>query len=374
MSEISLYKCDILIVLNSLVAEGCPQLSLNLACYWKSKGLNVELICIDKFPNDLLKEFNQNNIKINFYNPLSRGLIRYFNLVFFTFKVCKKLKPKAILCFPFGWHFFVSLGAKLANVKNICTHIGNYPPLNDGSMFKFKLLVQLGRLFTRKCICCSDYIMEASIKYFLLPRKSLCRVYNCCDIEKFDKFINKKYFSNDKNLHLGMVARLEKHKDQSTLIKAIPEILKYDLKVRVSIIGDGSRRQFLEKLVKNLGVESMVNFLGSRRDIPELLSELDVFVFSAKVDEGFGIALAEAMVSGVPILASNVGACTEILCNGKYGYLFEESNPKDLARKIIFMNKYSKDVNRKVEGAKKYSRENFSIEKMANSYLKYLIL
>jgi len=57
MSQISIYKCDILIVLNSLVAEGCPQLSLNLACYWKSRGLNVELICIDKFPNDLLKEF-----------------------------------------------------------------------------------------------------------------------------------------------------------------------------------------------------------------------------------------------------------------------------------------------------------------------------
>ena len=47
-----------------------------------------------------------------------------------------------------------------------------------------------------------------------------------------------------------MVARLEKHKDQSTLIKAIPEILKYDLKVRVSIIGDGSRRELLEKKKK----------------------------------------------------------------------------------------------------------------------------
>ena len=63
-------------------------------------------------------------------------------------------------------------------------------------------------------------------------------------------------------------------------------------------------------------MKNRVNFLGSRRDIPDLLSKIDIFVFSVKEDEGFGVALAEAMAAGVPILASDVGACLEILCNG----------------------------------------------------------
>ena len=61
-----------------------------------------------------------------------------------------------------------------------------------------------------------------------------------------------------------MVARLEKHKDHATLIKSIAEMNKNGLKVILNIIGDGSKRKELEKLSKDLGLESMINFLGAR--------------------------------------------------------------------------------------------------------------
>ena len=118
----------------------------------------------------------------------------------------------------------------------------------------------------------------------------------------------------------------------------------------------------------------MVNFLGARRDIHKILSKLDIFVFSAKEDEGFGIALAEAMVAGIPILASNVGACLEILGNGKYGNFFKKGDPKDLALKVLEMSQNSKFVYEKSLKAKKYAINNFSIENMADSYFDYLML
>ena len=171
-----------------------------------------------------------------------------------------------------------------------------------------------------------------------------------------------------------MVARLEMHKDQSTLIKAIPEILKKGVKVNLSIIGDGSQRKNLEKLAQRIGVSKVINFMGSRRDIPKVLSELDIFVFSALEDEGFGIAMVEAMIAGIPILASDVGACLEILGNGKYGYLFEKGNPKDLTLKVLEMTNSIKNVNEKVLKAKKYAKKCFSIESMADSYFNFLML
>ena len=373
MSKRLTSKCDILIVLNSLVAEGCPQLALDLSKYWSSKKIKVQLICIDKTPLDLSGEFEQIDIKINFYRDLGKGLIRYFNLVYFTFSICRELNPSAVLCFPFGWHAFIAIGAKLSGVRSICTHVGNYPPTQNKKMKKFKLLVQIGRLFTKKCICCSDYVMKATKKHFSLSNRDLCRVYNCCDIDKFNKK-DIKFLKHKKIINLGMVARLERHKDQSTLIKAIPEILSKGLKVNLTIIGDGSQRKNLEELAKSIGVSKITNFKGSRRDIPELLSKFDIFVFSALEDEGFGIAMVEAMISGIPILASDVGACLEILGNGEYGYFFKKGSSKDLALKVFEMSNNIKNVNEKVFKAKKYAIKHFSVENMADSYFNFLML
>ena len=146
------------------------------------------------------------------------------------------------------------------------------------------------------------------------------------------------------------------------------------LKVNLTLIGDGSKRKDLERLSKSIGVNKSVNFMGSRRDIPKILSELDIFVFSVREDEGFGIAMAEAMISGIPILASKVGSCLEILGNGEYGYFFEQGSHKDLAIKIFEMTKSLNDVNEKVIKAKKYAENTFSIESMADSYLDLLTL
>ena len=374
MDKRQIKNCDILIVLNSLVAEGCPQLALLLSEYWSSKNKIVQIICFDKYPLELIEEFDEINIKVHFYKDFKNKFFRYFFLTYYTYKICLQLKPKAVLCFPFGWHAFISIGAKFSGVKSICTHVGNYPPIHEKSIQKFRFLIQLGRLFTKKCICCSDYIMQASYHHFFLPKKALCRVYNCCDLDRFNYSKNQFDIKIDKTIKLGMVARLEKHKDHVTLIKSISEMNKNGLKVILNIIGDGSKRKELEKLTNDLGLESVINFMGARRDIPKILSELDIFVFSAREDEGFGIALAEAMVAGIPILASNVGSCLEILDNGKYGKFFKKGDHKDLALKVLEMTHNSKSIYEKSLKARKYAINNFSIKKMADSYFNYLML
>ena len=74
-------NCDILIVLNSLVAEGCPQLALNLADYWSSKKKKIDIICFDKYPLELLKEFEEINIDVHFYKDFKNKFFRYSFLI-----------------------------------------------------------------------------------------------------------------------------------------------------------------------------------------------------------------------------------------------------------------------------------------------------
>ena len=71
-----------------------------------------------------------------------------------------------------------------------------------------------------------------------------------------------------------------------------------------------------------------------RRDVPELVGQLDLFVFATTPDEGLGIALIEAMAAGVPVVASDVGACREVLDDGALGLLVPPRDPVALADAI----------------------------------------
>ena len=103
---------------------------------------------------------------------LKRGFIRYLKILFYTYSICLEYKPKSILSFPLGWHSFIAIGSKLAGVKTICAHAGNpVPKLKNIKALKFFILVNLGRFFTNKIICCSEYIKETVIKRFFLLNK-----------------------------------------------------------------------------------------------------------------------------------------------------------------------------------------------------------
>ena len=96
-----------------------------------------------------------------------------------------------------------------------------------------------------------------------------------------------------------------------------------------------SRRAELQQLINELNVADSVRLLGSRRDVPSLLSQCDLFVFQALRDEGFGIALAEAMAARLPIVATNVGACHEVLDAGRCGLLVAEQDSQAMAAGIL---------------------------------------
>ena len=111
-----------------------------------------------------------------------------------------------------------------------------------------------------------------------------------------------------------------------------------------------------------------------RRDIPKLLGEMDIFVFSAKPDEGLGVALIEAMAAGVPVIATAVGACCEVLDEGQLGILVPPEAPQHMADAIYRIAKNLEEAQVWVNKAKEKVLREFTIEKMAHEYARYLSL
>ena len=325
---------DVLIVLMSLVAEGTPQLALQLARQWQQDGLNVEVLVMQPEPRDMQAEFQALGLPLHWVD-LGNGLSRYWALLCHSYRLCRRLRARSVMSFPLGWHAFVAIGARLAGASRICAYVGNPPPIWTGASFrKFKLMVQLGRPFTHRLICCSRYLLDLTLRDFQVGPKEATVIYNSCDLDAFTSTPAPQDQSHEPP-RIAMTARLEVHKDQPTLIRAAALLKTQGSPIEVWLIGEGSRRTELQQLINELNVADSVKLLGSRRDVPALLSQCDLFVFQALRDEGFGIALAEAMAARLPIVATNVGACREVLEAGRCGLLVPEQDPQAMADGIL---------------------------------------
>ena len=113
-------------------------------------------------------------------------------------------------------------------------------------------------------------------------------------------------------LLLGTVGRLDPVKDLETLLKAFRNVLTNFPAVRLVVIGDGPIRAQLNAIAHQLGLQSSITWLGARKDIPELLRCLDLFV-QTSVFEGMSNTILEAMSTGLPVVATNVGGNSELV-------------------------------------------------------------
>ena len=360
--------CDLLIVLSSLAAEGCPQLALQLARHWQHKGLLVELLCLDDQPTDLRPEFEALGIPIHTFD-LGKGLARYPRLAWLSHRLCCSLRPTAVLSFPLGWHAFIALGARAASVRRVCAHVGNLPPVWTGNAFtKFKLLVQLGRPFTHRLLCCSEYVRAATVRDFAVTPRETLAIFNACDLERVSVSGRLAHVQLRQPPRIGVVGRLDENRDYPSLIHAVAQFRDQGVALELWLIGEGSQRPNLEELIAELDLADRVRLLGTRRDIPQLLVQLDLFAWPALHLEGFGIALAEAMAAGVPIVATNVGACREVLDGGRCGLLVEPGDPSSLAEGIRQVLADPLAAQQRSEAARQRALRQFSVTAMADAY------
>ncbi len=123
---------------------------------------------------------------------------------------------------------------------------------------------------------------------------------------------------------LGLVSRLDRNKGFADLFAALAG-LPDDPPVRLLLVGSGPHEGEVKALAGSLGVADRVSFLGLRRDVPELLAAMDVFVLPS-LQEGFANALIEAMAVGLPVVVSDVPGNLEAVVPGVSGIVVPRGN------------------------------------------------
>jgi len=148
---------------------------------------------------------------------------------------------------------------------------------------------------------------------------------------------------------ISTVSRLVSYKAVDILIKSMPYILKEFPSAQLYIVGQGPEETKLRNLTQDMGIKEFVDFKGFKEkydDVIGIIKSSHVFGFSSRI-EGFGIALVEAMASGVPYVAVNSDVVGETT-HGKGGMLFTQGDHKDCAKKIIYLLK-NKEIYKKKE-------------------------
>ena len=134
---------------------------------------------------------------------------------------------------------------------------------------------------------------------------------------------------------VGVFSRLVAWKGQHVLLKALAGLPEVNcIVVGDALFGEADYAASLSRLVVDLHLQQRVFFLGHRNDVPRLMKAVDVMVHPSIDPEPFGRTLVEAMLAGVPVIASDAGAAPDILDGGRAGTLVPPNDPQALAEAI----------------------------------------
>ena len=166
-------------------------------------------------------------------------------------------------------------------------------------------------------IACSNHTKKVVMEKCRLPDCRVSVLYDGIDLESFRPVkkkaaIRREFGLKDSEKIVGTVARLVPQKGIDKFIEVAKRVLMEVDNVKFLIVGNGKLRPMLEEKVIKLDLHDKVIFTGSRTDVPDLLSVLDIFLLTSNW-EPFGITLLEAMTVGVPIVAFAVDGVLEVV-------------------------------------------------------------
>jgi len=245
-----------------------------------------------------------------------------------------------------------------------------------GGGFKNRIYESLDKLWIKrfdKIVTVSDELRTEVLNWGVSPSK-VSTIDNGIDLNRFKGSFDTNNIRKKLNIAshfkvIGTIGRLDEQKGHIFLIESTIQFLKVFPDTIFLIVGDGSLKQKLQDKVVELSLENNFVFTGIRKDIPEILVAIDIFVLPS-LSEGLPMVLLEAMAAKKPIIASGVGAIPKVIINNETGILIKPRDVDELTKSMIDLlrNKDKADLIAK-NAYNKIVRE-FSSKKMVKEYIK----
>ena len=167
---------------------------------------------------------------------------------------------------------------------------------------------------------------------------------------------------------VGVFSRLAQWKGQHVLIEALAKLPDvHGIIVGDALFGEQDYAARLTRLVADLGLRDRVHFLGHRNDVPLLMQTVDAMVHPSIDPEPFGRTLVEAMLAGVPVIATDAGAAPDILEHGRAGLLVPPGDARALAEALDAVLAEPEILAPQLDYASRRARTHYSLARMLDS-------
>lgn len=234
------------------------------------------------------------------------------------------------------------------------------------------------RIFTRfaykkaNLIACGEMVKNNLVEQYGIPKSQVTVIHNA--VESYDGTqVIIEELSNLKSQGyalVGNVGRLTEQKGMEYFLRSLPKVKEVCPKVKYVLVGEGEDREKLETLSLELGIAEDVIFLGYRKDIRNVMCQLDFIVLSS-LWEGLPLTPIEAFSVGKTVIGTAVDGTVEIVNNEKDGFLVSPRNPDEIADRVIqLITAPERRKSFEIEAIKTYNKE-FSFSKYSERVIEF---
>ncbi len=362
-------KKNILLIMPNVEKGGIEKNLLLLTSYFV-KSFKIILVC-SEISDDVRKKLDQKvqiiiakkYFKTKFFSHRIRNTINSFLEVLVN---KKKITDNNTILFSLQNHPFPILLSKILR-KKIIIRIANHPSaslryFNKYPNYLFKLFIKIFFYRFANGIICNSHSSRSYLKKYL-KKNSIVTIFNPLE---FKEYLNES--QNRKNLLT--IGRLENQKNISGIILALVEVKKIFPLIILKVIGSGSERNMLEKLVYDKNLQENVQFKGYIDPTHDLLHSKILILNS--YFEGMPNVLLEGLACKIPIISTNCqSGPEEILENNKYGYLIKVNDVDELSKKIIEVMQNYENAKRKADDGYK-SLDRFDLNNQLKKIEEYI--
>lgn len=338
---------------------GAEVMCENLCIALKNAGENVIAVSFYSEKTAITERLEKAGVRIEY---LDKKLGLDASIIFKLVRLFKREKPDVVhthICasiYGLIAAVLAGVGKKVHTVHSIAQNEQNRLGKNVNSfMFRHCNVVP---------VALSQEVRESISEVYGLQASSIPTVFNGIDLSKC---IAKTTYKKNELFTILHIGRFEQVKNHEILIRAFADFVKEYPCSKLQLLGEGVLFDEMQNLAKMLGIADKVDFLGIQSNVYPFLHEADVFCLPSEY-EGVPMTLIEAMGTGLPIIASNVGGIPNMLESGESALLIEPKiNELEEAMKTLYS---SEELRVKLGQAARKRSEVFSSEAMAKNYMK----
>lgn len=357
-------KIKVLYIIGQLSRGGAEQQLYNLLKYSSEVEAVVLSLSHGGYWRDPIQTLGCNVIELQRRSHLEWRRLRDVR------RVIHRVQPDIVTLFADGISgMYARLGTLLAGDYPLVVCERSHPTFHPVWL---RALLPLMNRFVQAIICNSYSAYDYMVSKNLIARERVYFVPNCIELADFKLTVGAPspvdwLPDREEMFVIGTVGHLTRVKNPGMVVRIAEKVIAHVPNARFVLVGKGPLQEQLQREVLTRGLDGIVFLAGERRDIPSILHQMDVFLLTS-FKEGTPNALLEAMASGLPCIATDVGDCGRLICESKAGEVFSLHDINGFVQYIVTLA-HTPELRRQLGHNGQVYVQQFTPEKMAQRFL-----